>query len=154
MRAESVESFHLSHSKLQPERFLLTISRKHCMLTMMAKTFGQRIRELRDIQDLSLRDFAKRLGGLSAAHLSDIELGRRFPSSELLQKMAQILDVTVEHLREYDSRPPVEDMKRMAEANPAYGFALRKMVERNITPEEIEKLLRAKTEAEKKNEDV
>jgi transcriptional regulator with XRE-family HTH domain len=124
------------------------------MLTMMAKTFGQRIRELRDIQDFSLRDFAKRLGGLSAAHLSDIELGRRFPSPELLQKMAQILDVSIEDLRKYDSRPPVEDIKRMSEANPAYGFALRKMVERNITPEEIETLLKTKSEAEKKNEDI
>lgn len=124
------------------------------MLTMMAKTFGQRIRELRDLKDLSLRDFAKKLGGLSAAHLSDIELGRRFPSPDLLQKIAQILEVSVEDLRKYDSRPPVEDIKRMAEANPAYGFALRKMVERNITPEDIEMLLKTKLEAEKKNEDI
>jgi hypothetical protein len=68
--------------------------------------------------------------------------------------MAEVLDVTVEHLREFDSRPPVEDMKRKAEADPAYGFALRKLVERNITPEEIEELLRAKSEAEKNNEDI
>src|ERR1035441_4472621 len=122
------------------------------MLTMMAKTFGQRIRQLRDLKDLSLRDFAKQLGGLSAAHLSDIELGRRFPSPDLLQKMANILDVSVEDLREYDSRPPVEDIKRMAEANPAYGFALRKMVEQKITPEDIERLLRTKSEGDKRNE--
>jgi transcriptional regulator with XRE-family HTH domain len=121
---------------------------------MPQKTLGQRIRELRDLKDLSLRDFAKKLGGLSAAHLSDIELGRRFPSPELLDKMATILDVTVEDLREYDSRPPVEDIKKMAEANPAYGFALRKMVERRITPEEIESLIRAKSKTEDGNEDL
>lgn len=133
----------------------MTGSRKHSKLTVMAlKTLGQRIRELRDLKDLSLRDFAKKLGGLSAAHLSDIELGRRFPSPELLEKMAHILDVTVESLREFDSRPPVEDMKKLAEANPAYGFALRKMVERKITPEEIESLLRAKLKAEDSNEDI
>ena len=121
---------------------------------MATKTLGQRIRELRDLKDLSLRDFAKKLGGLSAAHLSDIELGRRFPSPDLLEKMADILDVTVESLREYDSRPPVEDMKRMAEANPAYGFALRKMVERKITSEDIEKLLREKLKGDSSDEDL
>jgi transcriptional regulator with XRE-family HTH domain len=121
---------------------------------MAIKTLGQRIRELRDLKDLSLRDFAKKLGGLSAAHLSDIELGRRFPSPELLEKMAKILDVTVESLRKFDSRPPVEDIKKLAEANPAYGFALRKMVERKITSEEIENLLRAKSNAEDSNEDI
>ena len=45
-------------------------------------------------------------------------------------------------------------MKRMAEANPAYGFALRKMVEKNITPEEIEKLIKQKVRQEKSNEDI
>lgn len=120
----------------------------------MAKTLGQRLRELRDQQDLSLREFARKLGGLSAAHISDIEFGRRFPSPELLEKMAVALDVTVDELRQFDSRPPVEDMKRMAEANPAYGFALRKMVEKNITPEEIEKLIKQKVRQEKSNEDI
>ena len=44
----------------------------------MKKTLGVRIRELRDQRDLSLREFARRLGDVSAAHLSDIELGRRY----------------------------------------------------------------------------
>lgn len=39
------------------------------------KTLGQRIRELRETKDLSLREFAKQLGDLSAAFLSDVELG-------------------------------------------------------------------------------
>jgi transcriptional regulator with XRE-family HTH domain len=116
----------------------------------MGKSLGQRIRELRDKKDLSLRDFAKKLGGLSAAHLSDIELGRRFPSEELLAKMADALDTSVDDLRGYDSRPPVEEIKKMAEANPAYGFALRKMVEKRITPEEIEKLIQDKSKRDKK----
>ncbi len=120
------------------------------MLTVMSKTLGQRIRELRDRQDLSLRDFAKKLGGFSAAHLSDIEFGHRFPSEELLLKMADALDTTVEDLRKYDSRPPVKELKRMAEANPAYGFALRKMVEKKVSPEEIEQLIKDKSKRDKK----
>ena len=117
----------------------------------MKKTLGQRIRELRDHKDLSLRDFAKKLGGLSAAHLSDIELGRRFPSEELLVKMAHSLDTTIEDLRGYDSRPPVDEFKKLAEANPAYGFALRRMVEKKITSEDIEKLIQDKSKRDKKS---
>lgn len=109
---------------------------------------------MRDLKNLSLRDFAKKLGGLSAAHLSDIELGRRFPSPDLLEKMAQSLDVTVAGLREYDSRPPVDEIKKMAEANPAYGFAFRKMVERKVTQEEIETLLRERSKVEGGDEDI
>lgn len=116
----------------------------------MAKTLGQRLRELRDQQDLSLRDLAKKIGEISAAHLSDIEFGRRFPSEELLGKMAHALDTSVEDLRNYDSRPPVEELKKMAEANPAYGFALRKMVEKKVSPEEIDKLIEEKSRRDKK----
>ena len=111
----------------------------------MAITLGQRIRELRERQDLSLRDFSKKLGGLSAAYLSDIELGRRFPSEESLLKIAKVLGTPVDDLRKFDSRPPVDEFKRKAEAEPKYGFALRRMVEKDISWEEIEKLIDEKT---------
>src|SRR6266568_4398861 len=106
----------------------------------MVMTLGQRIRQLRERNDLSLREFAKKLGGLSAAHLSDIELGRRFPSEDLLAKMAQVLGVEVVELQHLDSRPPVEEIRRLAEADPTYGIALRRMIERNIKPADIMKL--------------
>lgn len=116
----------------------------------MTKTFGQRIRELREEQDLSLREFAKKLGGLSAAHLSDIELGRRFPSEELLAKMAPVLRVEIAELQHLDSRPPVEEIRRLAEADPTYGIALRRMIEKNISPADIMKLIDKKSKEEDK----
>ena len=94
----------------------------------MDKTLGQRIRELREERDISLREFARRLDGLSAAHVSDIELGRRFPSADVLLKMAHVLHVDVAELKKLDSRPPVEELRRRAEADPSYGIALRRMV--------------------------
>jgi transcriptional regulator with XRE-family HTH domain len=103
----------------------------------MKKTLGQRIRELRDEKDFSLREFADKLGGISAAHISDIELGRRYPSDELLKKMADKLDTTVDDLRSYDSRAPVEDLKRMSESDATFGFALRKLLDKEVTAEEI-----------------
>ena len=115
------------------------------MLTFsMKKTLGDRLRELRDIQDLSLRELAKQLGGVTAAHLSDIEFGRRFPSDELLTKLARFFGVTEDELRALDTRPPVEEMKRLVQTDPAFGLALRKLVEKEITPDDILKLTKGK----------
>jgi transcriptional regulator with XRE-family HTH domain len=108
------------------------------------KTIGQRIRELREEQDLSLREFARRLGNLSAAFISDVELGRRFPSEEVLGKMAQTLGVKVDDLRSYDTRAPIEELRRIVASDPTYGFALRKVVEGKITAEELMKLVTRK----------
>lgn len=107
----------------------------------MAKTLGSRIRELREERDISLREFARALGEVSAAHISDIELGRRYPSDTLLAKIASKLKVTVEELQRYDSRAPVEDLKRRAEADPTFGFALRRIVEQDLTAEDLLRLL-------------
>jgi transcriptional regulator with XRE-family HTH domain len=116
----------------------------------MDKTLGQRIRELREERDISLREFARRLDGLSAAHVSDIELGRRFPSEDVLLKMAHVLHVDVAELKKLDSRPPVEEMRRRAEADPAYGIALRRMVERDVKPEDILKAVDKKSKEDLK----
>lgn len=115
----------------------------------MNKTLGGRIRELRDELDLSLRELAKKLGDVSAAHLSDIELGRRYPSDELLAKMAKTLRVRVADLRSYDNRPPVEALKKLSLSDPAFGLALRKLVDKEITSEDILRLAHNKRDREK-----
>jgi transcriptional regulator with XRE-family HTH domain len=102
----------------------------------MTKTLGQRIRELRDQKDVSLREFAKKLD-VTPAHLSDIELGRRFPSEPLLKRIADKLGVKLSELEQHDSRPPVDEIKRLSESDPTYGFAFRKMIEEKISPQEI-----------------
>lgn len=107
----------------------------------MAETLGERIRELRQAADLSLREFAKKLGGLSAAFISDIELGRRHPSPEVLARMAKVLRTSVEHLEEFDCRPPVEEIRRRSNADPAFGLALRRLVDQKVSPEELIKLV-------------
>jgi len=103
------------------------------------KTLGERIRELREAQDLSLREFAGKLD-LSAAFVSDVELGRRFPSDKVLTAMAVALGTSLEELQTFDTRPPVEDMKRITTSNPAYGLAFRKIIDKMVTPEELTKL--------------
>lgn len=94
----------------------------------MTKTLGRYIRELRDQADISLREFAGKIE-VSAAHLSDIELGRRFPSPELLERIARKLGVPISELEGHDSRPPVDDIRRLSEADPAFGFAFRQLID-------------------------
>ncbi|MBI4220654.1 MAG: helix-turn-helix transcriptional regulator [Chloroflexi bacterium] len=116
------------------------------------KTLGERIRELREAKDLSLREFAKKLGGLSAAFLSDVELGRRHPSDAVLADMARVLGTTVADLKQHDSRPPVEELKRLSSADPAFGFAFRKLVDKDVSPEELMKFLEKHPDRRKRKE--
>lgn len=107
------------------------------------KTLGDRIRELRDQHDLSLREFAKKLGDISPAHISDIENGRRNPSDDLLHKMAQVLNTKFDELKQLDSRVPVDALRRAVQADPALGFALRKVAEKEISGDDILKAIKA-----------
>jgi transcriptional regulator with XRE-family HTH domain len=107
---------------------------------MIKKTLGQSIRELRQEKDVSVRELAKRLS-LSPAFLSDIELGRRHPSDEKLTRIARALGTPVEELRKLDTRPAVEDLRRMANTDPAYGFAFRQIVDDKLSPRELLELV-------------
>lgn len=106
----------------------------------MVKTLGQRVRELREEADFSLRELARKLDK-SPAYISDIELGRRHPSAEVLAAIARVLDTSVESLAELDSRAPIRELRRISAQNPAFGLALRRMVDSKVTPEELMKLV-------------
>jgi|ERR1700730_5911670 transcriptional regulator with XRE-family HTH domain len=110
---------------------------------------GQRIRELRDERDLSLRELAKKLD-CSAAFLSDIELGRRYPSEKNLKDLARILNVPFDELKAHDNRPPIEEMKRLSASDPLYALAFRTMIDRNISAEDLLKMAQSKGHPKKK----
>lgn len=117
----------------------MTSYRSHRKLTAMSM-LGAYIKELREKNDLSLRELAKRLGGMSAAFLSDIELGRRYPSDEVLAKMATQLGVTLEDMKKRDARLPMKELKELVERNPVYGLAFRRVAEEGVSPEDLMKL--------------
>ena len=71
----------------------------------------------------------KAAGFGSPPFLSDIELGRRFPSEEILVKLADSLDVSSDELKQYDTRGPIADLKRLVDSDPKLGFAFRTVVE-------------------------
>ena len=106
----------------------------------MHKTLGQTIRERREEKDFSVRELAKKLD-VSPAFLSDVELGRRHPSEETLGKIAHFLGMAVDELRTLDTRPAIEEIRRLAASDPAYGFAFRQLVEKQLSPAELLRLV-------------
>jgi transcriptional regulator with XRE-family HTH domain len=105
------------------------------------KPLGERIRELREEQDFSVREFAKKVK-ISAPFLSDVELGRRHPSEDVLKTIAVALGTRLEDLKKHDSRPPMQELKRIAASNPAMGFALRRVVDEGVSPDELLEFLK------------
>lgn len=99
---------------------------------------------------MSLREFAKKLSDTSPAHISDIELGRRNPSEPLLNQIAKLLRVPLEELQKLDSRPPVDELRRASEIDPQLGFALRKMIDHDISGEDLLRLLEDQKTSRKK----
>lgn len=104
------------------------------------KTLGEQIRELREKQDISLRELARQLK-VTAPFWSDVELGRRYPSDDVLARVATILKVKFTDLKKLDVRPVGYELKRIATDNPAMGIALRKVFNDGVSPDDIYKFL-------------
>lgn len=113
----------------------------------MKKTLGQGIRELRQRKDISLREFARKMG-ITASHQSDIELGRRFPSDALLARFADAFGVPVENLQQHDNRVPLEQIRRIIQADPAFGFALRTVIDKEVNAEDLLELSKKRRKRE------
>jgi transcriptional regulator with XRE-family HTH domain len=95
---------------------------------------AQRVRELRDAQDLSLEALAK-LSGVSRSNISLIERGESSPTAALLNKLAAGLGVALASLFE-PAQPPAGEpspLSRRAEqaewTDPASGYR-----RRNLSP--------------------
>ncbi len=60
--------------------------------------FGEKLRTLRNRKNMSLRQLATELGYASHNHLAGIERGERKPSVELVIKIADIFEVSIDTL--------------------------------------------------------
>ncbi len=112
-------------------------------------TLGQRLRQLREGRDVSLREFAKKLG-CSAAFWSDVELGRRYAADQMLREAARILKVSFDDLKAHDTRPPLEEVKRATAEDPRYAMAFRSVLDSKVTPDQLFELAREKAGHKKK----
>ncbi len=113
-------------------------------------TLGAKIRQLREDRDISLRELAKTIG-VSAPFLSDVELGRRHPSDEHITALAKALGTTRQELEKCDTRPPMRDLRRMATADPEYGFAFRQLIDQQVTPQELLEFIKKRSNEKKRS---
>jgi hypothetical protein len=44
-------------------------------------------------------------------------------------------------LQTYDTRPPVDELKRLSAENPTYGVAFRRMINKKISPDDLLKFV-------------
>jgi transcriptional regulator with XRE-family HTH domain len=66
-------------------------------LIMMNKMFQNRLKELRKARKLSQEDLGKVIN-ISGRNISYLEAGERSPSPEILNKLADVFDVSVDYL--------------------------------------------------------
>lgn len=93
-----------------------------------SKSLGDRIRELRREHGYSLRELASRARLKSPAFIADLEKGFRFPSPDVLVNLAEALSVPAQDLQYYDRRPPIHEIRELAEKNAAWVPVLRKLI--------------------------
>jgi transcriptional regulator with XRE-family HTH domain len=70
---------------------------------MEAEKWGRRIRAYRKLKGFTQEGFAKELG-VSVSIIGEIERGNRMPAKDLLNKVAQTLNISLEELA-----PPIEN---------------------------------------------
>src|SRR5690349_9018821 len=99
------------------------------------ETLGAYIRRVRDERDMSLREFARRIG-CTPPFVSDVEHDRRNPSEDLLVEMARVLAVSQEELRKRDLRVPVDIIKRVTKSDPKFALAFRTAIDKNISADD------------------
>jgi transcriptional regulator with XRE-family HTH domain len=113
------------------------------------KSLGQRVRELRDAKDLSLRELSA-ASKVSRASLSEIELDRRSPSDAILRAIAKPLGTTFEDLKEHDTKPTLDEIRRRVLIDPRLGFAFRRLLDENVSAEDLVNLADSKAKRTKK----
>lgn len=93
--------------------------------------FGQRIRDLRRVRNLSQRELAARVG-IDFTYLSKIEVGRLNPPSEpVIRRIAEALSADADELINLAGKVPKE-LKAMLEENPEAVELLRVLSEQRL----------------------
>lgn len=64
---------------------------------MEAEKWGRRIRAYRKLKGYTQESFSKELG-ISVSIIGEIERGNRLPTGELLKKIGQTLNISIEEL--------------------------------------------------------
>lgn len=93
-------------------------------------SFGKKLRSLREEKRLSQVELSKKLNVTSQA-LSQYELGKRIPDAEMIIRIADFFDVSVDYLLDRtNERITVDNMKAILASDSAFARALDKLTTR------------------------
>lgn len=95
---------------------------------MGTKALGEALKDLRKSKNLGLRELARK-AEVSPSFVSEIESGRRFPSDEVLERLAIELGASAADLRQLDLRFHVSELKELLADNPEWGPVFRKIAQ-------------------------
>ncbi len=116
-------------------------------------SFGKKLRSLRQEKKLSQVELSKKLNVTSQA-LSQYELGKRIPDAEMIIRIADFFDVSVDYLLDRtNERITVDNMKAILASDPAFARALDKLttrkelqelfkVTKDLSRERVEQIIR------------
>jgi transcriptional regulator with XRE-family HTH domain len=93
---------------------------------MKTLPLGEKMRKLRVALGISLREFSRR-AELSPSFVSDVEHGRRYPSSPRLKRIAKTLNVPVSRLADLDHRVTMALLRGMLDDDPDWGPVFRRI---------------------------
>ncbi|MFI5358954.1 MAG: helix-turn-helix domain-containing protein [Halanaerobiales bacterium] len=116
-------------------------------------SFGKKLRSLRQEKKLSQVELSKKLNVTSQA-LSQYVLGKRIPDAEMIIRIADFFDVSVDYLLDRtNERITVDNMKAILASDPAFARALDKLttrkelqelfkVTKDLSRERVEQIIR------------
>jgi transcriptional regulator with XRE-family HTH domain len=103
------------------------------------ETLGEVLREARVKAGTTLRDFAKVLD-LAPSYVSDIENDRRIPSEDVLRRLAEELGLRFDDLMARAGRVG-GDAERYLKRHPTAGMLFRRISDKRLPDEDLQKLL-------------
>lgn len=111
----------------------------------MSETLGQRIKRVRKERELGLRETAGK-AEISATYLSRVENNEETnpPSEDVLRKLAKVLDDDFDALMQLAGRVP-KDVASVVKSDPGMPAFLRRAHEKNLTSEDLMKLIEGKS---------
>lgn len=87
---------------------------------MKTMGLGEKIRDLRKKKGISLRELARRVG-ISPSFLSELETAQGYPSTAVLERLADELGVAATEIRKLDMRSKLSELRSLLENDSGWG---------------------------------
>jgi transcriptional regulator with XRE-family HTH domain len=102
-------------------------------------SLGDLIRVTRANQEIGLREAARKLD-ITPSYLSDIELDRRVPSDDILQRISELLTIPSEHLYMMAGKLDAQTLAYM-QTHPKAIVLLRRIAQSNLSEKWLQHMI-------------